>query len=120
MKRKFLSCLFALFFIFVFSINAQAKTIWQIGIRNDSFFREFTFPDKDIIEYEVPPNWEEIQAQKDTNWGEFPAALYTCDDNGNNPREIKINFNYLEEYNNPTLIFRVTPESIDQNTPHYL
>lgn len=116
MKWKNLSYLFALLSPFVFFFNAQAKTIWQIGIQNYSFSREFIFTDEDVIDYEVPPNWKEIQGQK----VQFPAGLYAYYDGEKNPRQIRINFCYTEEYNNPSLFIWATPEFVDLKNPHYL
>jgi hypothetical protein len=93
-----------------------------VGDLDDSY-NEFVSSDKRVIDYQVPSYWQLMLGQNDPNWGAFPYFLYTWDDNDVHPQEIRINFGYLEDYYNPTLIIRVTVDPnhpFDPNNPHYL
>lgn len=64
---------------------------------------QFTVSEKRVFEYLVPSNWQELLAEQDPNWGKFPDFLYPFDNEGNNTREIRINYRYLQDYHDPVL-----------------
>lgn len=104
----------------VLSKIAQTKIfIWQVGELDDSY-NEFVLSDKRVIDYHVPSDWELMLGPNDPNWGAFPSSLYIWSDNDEYPQEIRINFNYLEDYYNPFLTIRATAPAVDTNHPHYL
>ena len=115
MKRQTYAYFFIFFLLIVFLDTAQADvTIWQIGSLDDSS-SEFIYPDTNVIEYQVPQDWQNIIGQPDPNWGKFPSGLFAFTDHEHKPREVGIQFNYPEEYNNPNLTIRATTVSVDPN-----
>jgi hypothetical protein len=97
---------FAIFSIIGFIIlsrsvcQASEDIIWRIGNKNYSSgeFSEFPTMEIMILPYLVDPNWQER-----SNWGDFPQALYPGCNSEDNPKEIRINHIYLQDYGNPTL-----------------
>lgn len=106
--------------VFFFKTTGQTEiAIWQVGDLDDSF-SEFVLSDSNIIDYNVPQNWALLIGQSGPNWGEFPRFFYPFGNQENVPHEIRINFNYIQNYYNPTLSIRVTTTSVDPNMQHFI
>ena len=118
MKRQIYIFFLISCFIILFYENVQAGIlIWQIGESNDAF-SEFAFPDANIIEYTVPRNWESLldpNGPNYGNWGDFPKFLYPSGDYGDIPQEIRIDFDYFEDYSIAILNISARTESEDPN-----
>lgn len=110
---KFNSLFFIPLFVFFSGIAQADIPVWQVGRWDTS--GEFVSSERRIIDYQVPSDWESLLEQDDPNWGMFPSVLYPCSEKENNPQEIRINFPYLKDYNNPTLIIMAKPYYIDPN-----
>lgn len=112
MKSQMYFCFSIFCFIVLFFKTVRAEIpIWQIGQFNDSF-NEFDPNKKQLDEYSVSQDWESMLDQNDPAWGEFPAFLYSLGDHEN---VLKINFDYLHAYSNPTLKIRFTIKIMDPN-----
>jgi hypothetical protein len=119
MKRLIYIIFLIICFTTPFSKNLRAETtIWRIGKLDDAFdeFIQSSLIDCNVIDYTVPGDWD----QSDPNWGGFPRFLYPYDDQNHIPREIIINFEYLQDYANPALNIRATTTSTDPNKPHVI
>ena len=118
MKRLIYIFFLIIFFTTPFFKNLWAETtIWRIGKLDDAFdeFIQSSLIDCNVIDYTVPGDW-----QSDPNWGGFPRFLYPYDDQNHIPREIIINFEYFQDYANPTIGIRATMTSTDPNKPHVI
>lgn len=104
-----------LILILIWPLPSQAKTIWSIGVKNESN-KEFGLANIDpnlnqsIINYRVPDDW---QVRGKDEWKIFPANLRPPNA-PLNPQEIHIKYNYSKDYKNPLL--RIWVRASDPNT----
>ncbi|MGA1840573.1 MAG: hypothetical protein ACMUIU_08105 [bacterium] len=118
MKRRIYIYFSILFLVALFSETAIAWIpIWQIGEPNYSS-GEFVFSDMNVIEYIVPGNWKSMLDPNDANygdWGIFPRLIYPFGEHENTPHEIRINFDYSEDYSSTYLEIWARSQGEDLN-----
>lgn len=115
MKNLF-SFLSALLIFFLFT-TVNAKDIWRVESPADPY-EDLPIANKGILHYHVPSVWESLPGYIDSN---FPSFLFASANDEDKPQEIRIDFSYLQSYNNPNLTIRAeTPLKIDPNNPYYL
>ena len=118
MKRRIYIYFSILCLVVLFSETALAWIpVWKIGEPNYSS-GEFVFSDMNVIEYIVPGNWESMLDPNDANyrnWGIFPRLIYPSGEHENTPYEIRINFDYPEDYSGTYLEIWARSQRDDPN-----
>ena len=107
-----LTGIFLTYFIILSLSPAQAKTIWKIGL-NDQSYEEFDFmsiPDQTIFTYLVPGDWNSI-----VNWKDFPYNLYPPELVQLPLEEIHITYNYQQAYRCPILHIQARSSQGNEN-----
>lgn len=96
-----------LFTLLCFS-STQARTIWKIGIEDNSE-KEFYYPDLNefIVDYQIPEDWDSR-----SSWTDFPKVVYPPELDLE-PTEIHIDHDYSEEYRYAVLRIKAKSEAND-------